>query len=160
MARILQEFGEAGSTASIMLNGVRRDLEDGDPLAARLRRNAWMVGGHVLWRIAGGAYEVSLEGGLTGISGTKESILLAQHGRERYLQRPDADYVQVDSSRTSLSGAKATFSARKISGAHLALGRPRRPGVARGHLQRYRETRHRGWNRAGWVPHVPRDRAR
>ena len=118
MARILQEFGEAGSTASIMLNGVRRDLEDGDPLVAQLRRNAWTIGGHVLWRIAGGAYEVSLEGGLTGISGTKESILLAQHGRERYLQRPDADYVQVDSSRTSLSGAKATFSARKISGAH------------------------------------------
>ncbi len=118
MARILQEFGEAGSTASVMLNGVHRDLEDGNPLAIQLRRNAWMVGGHVLWRIAGGAYEVSLEGGLTGISGSKESILRAQQGSERYLQRPDADYVQVDSTRTSLSGAKATFFARKINGIH------------------------------------------
>lgn len=118
MARIQQEFGEAGSTAAIMFNGVHRDLEDGDPLATQLRRNAWMVGGDALWRIAGGGYEVSVEGGLTGIAGSEEAILRAQHGSERYLQRPDADHVQVDSSRTSLSGAKATLSARKISGAH------------------------------------------
>ena len=118
LARIQQEFGAAGSTAAIMLNGVHRDIGDGDPLATQLRRNAWMVGADVLWRIGGGVYEVSLEGGLTGINGSEEAILRAQRGSERYLQRPDADYVQVDSSRTSLSGGKATFSVRKISGAH------------------------------------------
>ena len=118
MVRIQQEFGAAGSTASLMLSGVHRDLADGDPLAAQLRTNAWMAGGDVLWRLAGGAYEVVVSGGLTGIDGTAEAMVRAQHGSERYLQRPDADYVRVDSLRTSLSGGKATLQASKISGAH------------------------------------------
>ena len=117
-ARIQQEFGAFGSTASLMLTGVRRDLTEGEPLAAQLRRSGWMLGGDLLWRLGGGMYEVSFGGGLTGIGGDEEVIVLAQRGSERYLQRPDADYVQVDSSRTSLSGGKATFQARKISGAH------------------------------------------
>ncbi len=118
MARIQQEFGAAGSTASLMFSGVHRDLADGDPLAAQLRRNAWMAGGDMLWRLAGGAYEVVVSGGLTGIHGSSEAIVRAQHGTERYLQRPDADHVRVDSLRTSLSGGKATLQASKISGAH------------------------------------------
>ncbi len=117
-ARIQQEFGAYGSTASLMLTGAHRDLEEGDPLAARLRRNAWMVGGDLLWRLGGGTYEVLVGGGLTGVSGTEEAIVRAQEGSERYFQRPDAGYVRVDSSRTSLSGAKTTVEARKISGTH------------------------------------------
>jgi hypothetical protein len=77
-----------------------------------------MAGTDVLWRLADGAYEVSVSGGVTGIAGEEAAIVRAQRSSERYLQRPDADYVEVDSSRTSLSGAKATFSARRISGAH------------------------------------------
>ena len=118
MARVQQEFGPAGSIASLMLSGVHRDLADGDPLAAELRRNAWMTGGDLLWRLAGGTYEVVVSGGLTGISGTRAAMVRAQRGSERYLQRPDADHVRVDSLRTSLSGGKATLQARKISGAH------------------------------------------
>ncbi len=118
MARIQQEFGEVGSTAALMLSGVHRSMDDSDPLAAQLRRNAWMVGGDLLWRLDAGVYEISVSGGLTGIGGTREAILLAQRGSERYLQRPDADYVEVDPTRTSMSGGKATIQARKISGAH------------------------------------------
>ena len=118
MARIQQEFGAAGSTASILLSGVHRDLGEGDPLASGLPRNAWMGGGDLLWRLAGGAYEILLSGGLTGIDGSEEAMVRAQRASARYFQRPDADHVQVDSSRTSLSGAKATIEARKFSGAH------------------------------------------
>ncbi len=59
-----------------------------------------------------------MSGGVTGIDGEAEAIVRAQHGSERYLQRPDADYVEVDSSRTSMSGAKGTILVRKISGEH------------------------------------------
>jgi hypothetical protein len=38
------------------------------------------------------------------ISGSKEAILDAQLGHRRYFQRVDADHVEVDSTRTSLSG--------------------------------------------------------
>jgi len=117
-ARVQQEFGSAGSTAAIMLNGVHRSMDATDPLASQLRRNAWMAGGDLRWRIAGGVYELTAEGGLTGINGEAAAIVRAQRGPERYFQRPDVDYVGVDSARTSLSGAKATLRARKLSGTH------------------------------------------
>ena len=77
-----------------------------------------MTGGDVVWRLAGGVYEVYAEGGITGITGSEAAILRAQQGSERYLQRPDASHVRIDSTRTSLSGAKASVRARKLSGAH------------------------------------------
>ena len=77
-----------------------------------------MVGGDALWRIAGGRYEVLFSGGFTGVTGEPLAIVRQQRGSERYFQRPDADYVQVDSSRTSLDGGKATIQARKLSGRH------------------------------------------
>ena len=118
MARIQQEFGATGSTASFLLGGVRRDIGEGNPLASELPRNAWMSGGDLFWRLAGGAYEILVSGGLTGINGSEEAMVRAQRASARYFQRPDADYVQVDSSRASLSGAKTTIEARKVSGRH------------------------------------------
>ena len=118
VVRVQQEFGRAGSTASLIATGVQRDVEPGDPLAALLRRHALMVGGDAILRLAGGAYEVSVSGGLTRVDGDKEVILRAQEGRERYFQRPDATHVEVDPNRTSLAGGKVTIGARSITGAH------------------------------------------
>ncbi len=43
------------------------------------------------------------------ISGKEEAILAAQQSSARYYQRPDADYVSVDTSSTSLSGYGGTL---------------------------------------------------
>ena len=118
VVRIQQEFGAAGSTASLIATGVQRDLDPGDPLAALLRRHALMVGGEALLRLGGGAYEVSISGGLTRIDGDKEAILLTQRASERYFQRPDAAHVEVDPNRLSMTGGKATVGARKINATH------------------------------------------
>ena len=118
VGRVQQEFGASGSTVSLMATGVQRDLKTGDPLAALLRHRALMVGGSTLLRLGGGAYEVSVSGGLTRIEGDPEVILQAQLGSERYFQRPDATHVEVDSSRVSMVGGKATFAARKVTGTH------------------------------------------
>ncbi len=93
-------------------------MDPSSPLADVLRRNAWMAGGDVIWRLAGGAYEVLLGGGLTGVDGEESAIVRAQRGSERYFQRPDAEHVRVDSTRTSLSGGKFSVRARRISGTH------------------------------------------
>jgi len=118
VVRIQQEFGAAGSTASLIATGVQRDLDPGDPLAALLRRHALMVGGEALLRLGGGAYEVSISGGLTRIDGDKEAILLTQRASERYFQRPDATHVEVDPNRLSMTGGKVTVGARKINATH------------------------------------------
>ena len=43
------------------------------------------------------------------LKGKEEAILNAQQSSARYFQRPDASYVSVDSSRTSLAGYGGTF---------------------------------------------------
>ncbi len=49
-------------------------------------------------------YYVDVRTAFSHIRGSREAILNAQTASQRYFQRPDADYVTLDSSRTSLSG--------------------------------------------------------
>ncbi|OQX99110.1 MAG: hypothetical protein B6I20_10285 [Bacteroidetes bacterium 4572_117] len=49
------------------------------------------------------------------INGSKEAILEQQLSSRRYFQRPDADYIKVDSNLTSLSGTGGNFSFGKQS---------------------------------------------
>ncbi len=118
VARVQQEFGAEGSTASLMVTGVHRELAAGDALATRMPRNAMTVNGETLWRLGNSTYEVSLSGGLSRVDGEKEAILRLQRASTRYFQRPDASHVEVDPERTTLGGSKATLRAEKISGAH------------------------------------------
>ena len=136
VVRIQQEFGAAGSTASLIATRVQRDLEPGDPLAALLRRHALMVGGEALLRLGGGAYEVSISGGLTRIDGDKEAILRAQRASERYFQRPDATHVEVDPNRLSMVGGQDNGGGPKDQRYPLALGYFRRLRIPRACSQR------------------------
>jgi len=117
VARVQQEFGPEGSTASLMVTGVHRALDAGDPLALRMPRRAVTVNGETFWRL-GSTYEVSVSGGLTRVDGEQEAILRLQRASTRYFQRPDASHVEVDPERTTLGGSKATVRAQKISGTH------------------------------------------
>ena len=118
VVRLQQEFGKARSTVGTTLTLVGRDLEEGSPLAARLNRGA--VAGGVDWnlRLQGGTYEVGGALGFSHVAGDSLAILRAQRSSARYFQRPDADYVTLDPSRTSLSGYVASLGAAKISGKH------------------------------------------
>jgi hypothetical protein len=118
VVRMQQELGKGGSTAGFIVTGVHRVLDDGTPLAARLDRDA--VTGAVDWdvRLGGGTYEVSGALGFSRQAGDSLSILRLQRSSARYFQRPDADYVTLDPSRTALSGATASLAAQKVNGAH------------------------------------------
>ena len=118
VARVQQEFGAARSTAAFMVTGTRRDLEPDDPLAALMHRNAVTANSEALWRLAGGRYEISVSGGLSYVSGERAALLRTQRASQRYFQRPDADHVELDSTRTSMSGGKFTVQASKLSGSH------------------------------------------
>ena len=49
-------------------------------------------------------YILKLSGYASHVRGSEEAILNTQEAPSRYYQRPDADYVTLDSTRTSLSG--------------------------------------------------------
>ena len=118
VARLEQEFGPAASTASLMVTTVHRDLAEGDPLAARLVRNALSVNGDSLLRFKGGEYELGLQGGLSYIDGDPAALLLVQRASVRYFQRPDADYVTLDPTRSRMLGAKGGVQLERQSGRH------------------------------------------
>jgi hypothetical protein len=118
VVRLQQELGKQGSTAGFILTGVHRALEPGTPLAARLDRDA--VSGAADWdlRLGGGTYELSGALGFSHQVGDSASILRLQRASARYFQRPDADYVTLDPSRTTLSGLTGSLTAQKVNGAH------------------------------------------
>ncbi|HEV7588282.1 MAG TPA: DUF5916 domain-containing protein [Longimicrobium sp.] len=118
VVRMQQELGKHGSTAGFILTGVHRALEMGTPLSARLNRDA--VTGAVDWdlRLGGGTYELSGALGFSHQAGDSLSILRLQRSSARYFQRPDADYVTLDPSRTALSGLTGSLAAQKVNGKH------------------------------------------
>lgn len=118
VTRLQQEFGEDQSTVGVILTGVARDLSDDEPLAADLRKEAYSGCADWTLRFDGGAYELTGFAGFSHIRGTREAIFRAQESSARYYQRPDVDYVTLDSSRTSLSGYTAALNLEKQSGRH------------------------------------------
>ena len=122
VVRLQQEFGASHSTAGILLTGTKRALENHDPLASILRKDA--IAGNADWnlRFKGGAYDIIGYAGFSHVSGTKDAILAAQTSSARYFQRPDANYVDVDSSKTSLSGYTLGLRGGKRSGRHWLWG--------------------------------------
>lgn len=111
-----QELGRDRSTVKASLTAVQRDLDDGAALAAILARQAYtgLLDGR--WRWAGGRYDVSAFVAGSYLEGSPEAILAQQRSSRRYYQRPDADHVTLDPTRTSLSGLHAGINHSKMAG--------------------------------------------
>lgn len=122
VARLQQEFGASGSTVGLMMTGVRRDVDKGSELASLLNRQAYT--GNLDWnlRFEGGKYELNGFTGFSHISGDSTALIRAQRSSARYYQRPDADYVTLDSSRTSLTGYAGGLEFSKNGGEHWLWG--------------------------------------
>ncbi|MBV9773876.1 MAG: carbohydrate binding family 9 domain-containing protein [Gemmatimonadetes bacterium] len=118
VVRAQQEFGRDASTAGVILTGVRRELSDGEPLAGLLDRQALTGGADWNLRFRGGEYSLSGYAGFSHVEGDSAAILRLQRSSARYFQRPDAGYVELDPSRTSLSGYTAGVEMDRNSGRH------------------------------------------
>jgi hypothetical protein len=113
-----QEFGEDGSTLGGMFTMVQRDVDRGTPLANLVARTAISGIAEGRWRWADGAYDVNLWTGYTHVRGDSTAILLQQVSSRRYWQRPDANHLDVDPSRRSISGANLGLGHSKMAGKH------------------------------------------
>ncbi len=111
-----QELGRDRSTIKASFTAVERDLEDGSALGALLARRAYtgLLDGR--WRWAGGRYDISAFVVASRIEGSPEAMLRQQRSSRRYYQRPDADHVELDPARTSLSGITAGINHSKMAG--------------------------------------------
>ena len=114
--RAQREIGGEQSTVGVSLTGVRRDFQGTSELMAILNRQAYAGGGDWNLRFRDGTYELNGHVGFSYIEGDSSAIVGAQRSSRRYYQRPDADYVEVDSSSTSLTGYVASTQFEKVGG--------------------------------------------
>ncbi|MGH7564951.1 MAG: DUF5916 domain-containing protein [Gemmatimonadota bacterium] len=129
VSRIQKDFG-AGSSFGVVGTAVKRGVADGEALAALLPEQAYAGGVDWNLRFAGQSHEFGGFAGASIVEGDSTVILRLQRSSARYFQRPDADYVHVDPTRTMLAGYTGGLHLSRISGAlHWTLsGQARSPG--------------------------------
>ncbi len=115
---VQQEFGRDASTVYAMLTAVERDIESGSLAERALARRAYsgILDGRLRWNR--GQYDASAFIGFSHVAGDSFAIRAQQTSSRRYYQRPDANHVDFDPSRTSLSGYFVGINHSKLSGAH------------------------------------------
>ena len=113
VGRLQQDFDKGKTVIGGIITAVNRDISD--PVLDYLPAAAYTGGvdfshnwNERTWYVTGNA-EFSY------VKGKEEAVLALQQASARYFQRPDADYLSVDSSRTSLSGYGGTFKLGRLS---------------------------------------------
>jgi hypothetical protein len=116
VARGFKEFGQGRQGLGFIATSVIRDPRD-PALAARLARDALAVGVDG-WSFLDKdrAWVVSGWAGGTMVTGSAAAMTRLQLSSLHYFQRPDADYVHVDTAATSLAGWAARLFINKQQG--------------------------------------------
>jgi len=127
VARLAKEFRDGKSWIGLFGTTVQRSL--GSELDW-LHSSAYTGGLNWFHRFAGDAFQ--LTGRIVGstVRGSPAALLRTQESSTHYYQRPDADYVELDSTRTSLSGYVVAANGGKIAGnwRWVVGGEARSPG--------------------------------
>jgi hypothetical protein len=102
VTRIQKDFHEGNTMLGGMVTAVNRHLEDTQ--LSFLHKSAYTGGVDFVhkWNDKNWEFDLSLYG--SRVNGSREAITRTQKAWTRMFQRPDADYVEVDTLRTSLSG--------------------------------------------------------
>ncbi len=116
VARVIRDFRDGKSAIGGILTSTNRSLPRSGELDW-LRKSAYTAGVDVRHRFGpDDAYQVS--GSLVGsyVTGTADAIDEVQTAPVHYFQRPDADYLEYDPTRTSLSGTAGKVELWKLQG--------------------------------------------
>jgi hypothetical protein len=123
VVRLQQELGRSQSTVGATLTGVHRGFGNRDTdLASFLHQDAYSGGADWRLRFKDGEYELTGYAGFSHVRGDATALERTQRSSARYYQRPDADYVTVDPTRTSLSGYALSIRGDKNAGRHILWG--------------------------------------
>jgi len=113
IARIQQGYKEGNTVIGGMLTSTNRSIDEGN--LSFLADNAFTGGFDVLHHMKD--KEFYIDARLIGsyIKGNKTAITALQESSARYFQRPGADYLKYDTTKTSLSGFGGKFKIGKGS---------------------------------------------
>lgn len=114
VGRVQQDFNDRQSTIGVMMTSVNRDLNT--PELEFLHESAYSGGIDLVHRWKNRAWKLEANAIWSQVRGEEEAILNTQTAFERRFQRPDADYLNVDSSATQLSGTGGTLTIGEFDG--------------------------------------------
>ena len=107
LARLQKDLNQGNTLIGGMLTSTRRFINDDELLF--MNKSAISGGLDFMQYFKDRKYFILVKLLGSKISGDKEAILDQQLSSRRYFQRPDADYLILDSNRTSLSGHAGTL---------------------------------------------------
>jgi hypothetical protein len=114
VGRAEKEFRNGRSIFGFIFTAVNRNIQDEH--LEFMRKAAYSGGANFRHRWANDTLEISGYFLQSHIRGSEEAILLAQESSARYYQRPDATHLELDPTRTSLSGFSGSLTFSKIGG--------------------------------------------
>lgn len=118
---VQQEFGDPAKTSSVgyvLMTGVERGLDGGSFLPSIFVDRAYSGIADYRIRWQGGKYDISTFFAFSWVQGDTAALINQQLSSRRFYQRPDAGYVDVDRTATSLSGTYFGINHSKLSGKH------------------------------------------
>ncbi len=117
--RVQQDFNGGTTIVGGMFTAVNRNLSDDDLTFLHGQAYTGSIDLYHSWSHKN--YFLSFKAVVSRVQGTPEAILATQQSSVHYFQRPDADYLHLDPTRTSLSGTGGTLEFGKIGGGHFML---------------------------------------
>ncbi len=114
VGRMQKEFNDGNSMVGGMFTSVHRRNDDN--LAEQMHGAAYSGGLDYSRYFRDRTWQFSVNGAMSHVSGNETAILRTQHSPARYFQRPDASHVDVDASKTSLTGTGGRIQLAKTGG--------------------------------------------
>ncbi len=115
VGRLRKDLRAGQTNLGAIVTAVNRNLDDPE-LEGLLRSGAYVLGGDFRHEWADRSWALSGQIASSYVAGSEEAIIRTQRSSARYFQRPDAEYLGVDSSATSLSGLRTEVELQKQAG--------------------------------------------
>ncbi len=116
VSRLQKDYGAGATSVGMILTGTNRRIADAN--LNFLNRAAYTGGIDCRHAWHQQNWMVDVRTACSHIRGHRDALLEAQTASARYFQRPDANHVEVDSARTTLSGSGGSVNIGKVGGGH------------------------------------------
>ncbi len=120
VGRVQKDFNKGITSLGGMITSTNRFIEE--PNLEYLHSTALTGGLNFTHTWQEKKYYFTFNNMFSEVKGTEEAMIRTQRSSSRYYQRPDADHIEVDSSRTSLSGFGGKIGIGKQGGGHFGYG--------------------------------------
>jgi len=107
VSRVQQDLNKGNSQIGAMFTATNRNIDE--PSLEFLHQSAYTGGVDFRHSWKNRTYYIEGNVAMSTVNGTTESMLRSQTSSERFFQRPDADHLHIDSTKTSLTGSSGKF---------------------------------------------------